>query len=78
MLGISQCQEVWCGRQRESAPRAAEEGDADVDSEFDDEDTFLNLDDVLEGERNLQCSLTSLLSSSVPCTRFVTAREVRQ
>ena len=36
-------------RQRESGPRAAAEGDADADDEFDDEETFLNLDDVLEG-----------------------------
>ena len=27
----------------------------DVDNEFDDEDTFLNLDDVLEGALHLQC-----------------------
>ena len=34
-------------RQRESTSKTAAE--ADVDDEFDDEETFLNLDDVLEG-----------------------------
>lgn len=39
-------------RQREAARGAAEEADDPVD-EFDDEETFLNLDDVLEGAASI-------------------------
>lgn len=41
--------ECLCCRQREATRDATEQGD-DPDDEFDDEETFLNLDDVLEGE----------------------------
>lgn len=60
-------------RQREAARGAAEEADDPID-EFDDEETFLNLDDVLEGaftrgSRRWRAAIDAVLASAwhVPC-----------
>ena len=58
-------------RQRESTSKTAAE--ADVDDEFDDEETFLNLDDVLEGQSRSAGALPCLQTVTGPTQPHVTA-----
>lgn len=59
--------ECLCCRQREATRDATEQGD-DPDDEFDDEETFLNLDDFLEGEPTPFDALSLVhLSSELTC-----------